>query len=262
MSTTIDPRFQVLETAAPIQVLERPPAQAELAIGGMTCASCVARIERKLGKLAGVQSASVNLATERASVAYDPAQVSPAQLISTVEAAGYGAAPAVERAEAREDEEATHRKALVGRQRTLLLGAVFSALVLVLAMAPGLMNFPSSGSHNYLLALLALPVWAYVGKGFHRGALLNLRHGAANMDTLISLGSSVAYLYSLVVTFTGSSQPVYYDTAALIVTLIYLGKYLEAAAKGRTGDAIRRLAGLRPRVARVVRNGAERDLPI
>ena len=88
------------------------------------------------------------------------------------------------------------------------------------------------------------------------------RHGAANMDTLISLGSSVAYLYSLAVTVAGSDQPVYFDTAALIVTLIYLGKYLEAAAKGRTGEAITRLAGLQPRTARVVRNGQERDIPI
>jgi len=234
----------------------------ELSITGMTCASCVARIERKLGKLDGVEVVNVNLATERATLGYDPTRVSPAQMISAIEAAGYGAAPVEERLIAGEDEEAARRRDLAGRRRLLGLGVGLSALVLVLAMAPGLMNFPSIGSHNYLLALLALPVWAYVGKGFHRGALTNLRHGAANMDTLISLGSSVAYLYSLAVTFAGSDQPVYYDTAALIVTLIYLGKYLEAAAKGRTGDAIRRLAGLRPRVARVVRNGVERDLPI
>jgi Cu+-exporting ATPase len=237
-------------------------AQEELAITGMTCASCVARIERKLSKLEGVRAASVNLATERANVTYDPVRVSPAQLISVVEAAGYGAAPVAEQAAVGEGEEAARRRDLAGKRRTLALGAVLSAVVLVLAMAPSLMDFPTAQTHNYLLALLALPVWAYVGRGFHRGALVNLRHGGANMDTLISLGSSVAFLYSVAVTVVAPGQAVYYDTAVLIVTLIYLGKYLEAAAKGRTGEAIRRLAGLQPRTARVVRNGTERDLPL
>jgi len=237
-------------------------AEQELAITGMTCASCVARIERKLGKLPGVESAGVNLATERARVSYDPTRVSPAALISAVEAAGYGAAPVAERAATGSDEEETRASELRRRRRLLGLGVALSAAVLALAMIPSLMDFPSVRSHNYLLALLAFPVWAYVGRGFHRGALVNARHGAANMDTLISLGSSVAYLYSLAVTVAGSDQPVYFDTAALIVTLIYLGKYLEAAAKGRTGEAIKRLTGLQPRTARVVRNGQERDIPI
>ena len=241
---------------------DSPSTLAELAIGGMTCASCVARIERKLGKLDGVQSAGVNLATERASVAYDPGRVSPAQLISVVEAAGYEAAPVAEATDASEDESEARRRDLARRRRLLGLGAILSAAVLALAMIPRLMVAPTASSHNYLLALLALPVWAYVGRGFHRGALINARHGAANMDTLISLGSSIAYLYSLAVTIAGSDQPVYFDTAALIVTLIYLGKYLEAAAKGRAGEAIKRLAGLQPRTARVVRNGQERDIPI
>ena len=239
-------------------------AQQDLTISGMSCASCVARIERTLGKLAGVQSASVNLATERASVAYDPTRVKVAQLISAVEAAGYGAAPVAERA-ARDqghDEEARRRRELRRRRLTLGLGAALSALVLILAMVPPLMSFPTAQTHNYLLALLALPVWAVVGWTFHRGALITLRHGTANMDTLISLGSSVAYVYSVVATIALPGQVVYYDTAALIVTLIYLGKYLESAAKGRTGEAIKKLMGLQPRTARVVRNGQERDLPI
>ncbi|HEY8283629.1 MAG TPA: heavy metal translocating P-type ATPase [Chloroflexota bacterium] len=263
MSTTIEERKPApLGTIPPIRANDGAPARIDLAIGGMTCASCVARIERKLGKLEGVSSVNVNLATERASVAYDPSLVQPAGLISVIEAAGYGAAPAVEEAAAGEDEDEGRRRDLGRRRRLLGLGVVLSAAVMALAMIPRLMDFPTMGSHNYLLALLSLPVWAYVGRGFHRGALVNLRHGAANMDTLISLGSSVAYIYSLAVTFAGSDQPVYYDTAALIVTLIYLGKYLEAAAKGRTGEAITRLAGLQPRTARVVRNGQERDLPI
>ena len=237
-------------------------AHQELVISGMTCASCVSRIERKLGKLPGVEAVGVNLATERASVAYDPSRVQPAQLISAVEAAGYGAAPVTERVATGGDEDETRARDLDRRRLLLGLGVALSAVVLALAMVPGLMDFPTMASHNYLLALLTLPVWAYVGRGFHRGALVNARHGAANMDTLISLGSSVAYLYSLAVTVAGTDQPVYFDTAALIVTLIYLGKYLEAAAKGRTGEAITRLAGLQPRTARVVRNGQERDILI
>ena len=244
--------------AAPVDGVARQ----ELTISGMTCASCVARIERKLGRLEGVESASVNLATERASVAYDPNRVSPSQLIGAIEAAGYGAAPVMEDVAPGEDADEVRRRELGRRRRLLALGVALSAAVLALAMIPGLMAFPTMASHNYLLAGLALPVWAYVGRGFHRGALVNARHGAANMDTLISLGSSVAYLYSLGVTVAGSDQPVYFDTAALIVTLIYLGKYLEAAAKGRTGEAIARLAGLQPRTARVVRNGHERDIPM
>jgi Cu+-exporting ATPase len=260
MSTSLEqPRPAASVPTAPI---ERGSARADLTIDGMTCASCVARIERKLGKLSGVESASVNLATERAGVVYNPALISPAELISAVEAAGYGATPVVESANSGRDEDEARRRDL-GRRRLLLgLGTVLSAAVLALAMIPGLMNAPTMASHNYILALLTLPVWAYVGRGFHRGALINARHGAANMDTLISLGSSIAYLYSLAVTIAGADRPVYFDTAALIVTLIYLGKYLEAAAKGRTGEAIKRLAGLQPSTARVVRNGQERDIPV
>ncbi|HKO24021.1 MAG TPA: heavy metal translocating P-type ATPase, partial [Chloroflexota bacterium] len=248
---------------APAPRSDAGSAQVELAVEGMTCASCAARIEKKLTRLPGVAAASVNLATERASVQYDSTRVKVAQLMSAVEAAGYGAAPVAERA-ARDqghDEEARRRREL-GRRLTLGLGAALSALVLLLAMVPPLMSFPTAQTHNYLLALLALPVWAIVGWTFHRGALITLRHGTANMDTLISLGSSAAYVYSVAATIALPGQVVYYDTAALIVTLIYLGKYLESAAKGRTGEAISKLMGLQPRTARVVRNGQERDLPI
>ncbi len=256
-------------TARPLAVQATAPATTkaaaahqELSITGMTCASCMARVERKLAKLPGVLTASVNLATERAAVSYDPATTNPAQLIGAVEAAGYGASPVIEHHMEGEDGALAGTRDLTHRRRLLALGIILSAVVVAVATLPGLENVPTTRSHYYLLALLALPVWLYVGWAFHRGAMLNLRHGAANMDTLISLGSSAAYLYSLVVTVTGATQAVYFDTAALIVTFIYLGKYLEAAAKSRTGDAIRRLAGLRPRVARVLRNGQQRDLPI
>jgi len=230
----------------------------------MTCASCVARVERKLGKVEGVRSAVVNLATERATVAYDPSRVKVARLIGAVEAAGYGATSAVEDASAEDGagEETRRARALARRRTTLLTGAALCAVILILAMAPPLMMVPTVQTHNYLLALLTLPVWAIVGWSFHRGALINLRHGAANMDTLVSLGSTVAFVYSVVAMVALPGQYVYFDTAALIITLIYLGKYLEAAAKGRTGEAIKALMGLQPRTARVIRNGQERDLPI
>jgi len=252
--------------APPVPAAVATPGEAwqELAISGMTCASCVARVERKLGKVEGVRSAAVNLATERATVAYDPSRVKVARLIGAVEAAGYGATPVVEDASAEDGavEETRRARALARRRTTLLSGAALCAVILILAMAPPLMMFPTAQTHNYLLALLTLPVWAIVGWSFHRGALINLRHGTANMDTLVSLGSTVAFVYSVVAMIALPGQYVYFDTAALIITLIYLGKYLEAAAKGRTGEAIKALMGLQPRTARVIRNGQERDLPI
>jgi len=252
-----------LAAVAPLTAVVAGAMRQDLTVTGMTCASCVARIERKLSKVPGVAEASVNLATERASVTYDPAVTSPAALIGAVEAAGYGAAPVQEESVTEAADDAAARRADLRRRRlTLAAGAILSALVLALAMVPGLMDWPTMQSHNYLLAALTLPVWLGVGHNFHRGALRNARHLSANMDTLVSLGSSVAYLYSLVATVALPGQATYFDTAALIVTLIYVGKYLEAAAKGRATEAITALAGLRPRTAHVVRNRAERDVPV
>jgi Cu+-exporting ATPase len=161
-------------------------ARQELAISGMTCASCVARIERKLSKLEGVREAAVNLATERASIAYDPARVKVAHLIGAVEAAGYSAAPVAQGVATQEgmDEEVRCQRELRRRRLTLLLGIVLSAPVVLLTMVPALMTVPTAQTHNYVLALLTLPVWAYVGWNVHRGALIHLRRGAVNMDTL------------------------------------------------------------------------------
>lgn len=235
----------------------------ELNITGMTCASCVARIEKRVGRLPGIREVAVNLATERASLRFDPAVTSLAEVIAAVEAAGYGASvPEEEREEAEAADRSRRQQDLRHRQVTLVLGGVLTAVVVALTMTPALASWPAPFAHNLLLALLVLPVWGYVGATFHRGALVNLRHGAANMDTLVSLGSSVAYFYSLVAMVALPGQPVYFDTAALIVTLIYLGKYLEALAKGRSAGAIAELLHLRPRTARVIRGGRERDLPV
>lgn len=240
-----------------------------LAVEGMTCASCVRRVERSLSKVPGVAEASVNLATERATVTFAPDETTLADLIGAVEKAGYGAeevvaapAPVVtETGEYEPDAESVRRQRdLVRRRNTLLLGIALSIPVIVLSMF--FMNrFPGE---NWLLLALTVPIWAYVGWDFHRTALRVVRHFSANMDVLVSLGSTAAFLMSVVATIWPNvvGMTTFYDTTALIVTLIYLGKYLEARAKGQTGEAIKRLAGLRANVAHVVRGGRELDLPL
>ncbi|HEX6540775.1 MAG TPA: heavy metal translocating P-type ATPase [Ktedonobacterales bacterium] len=242
----------------------------EFAISGMTCASCVRRVERSLSKVPGATTANVNLATERATVTYAPGQTSVADLISAVEKAGYGAEeivaaappPAItETGEWEPDAETLRRQRdLRHRRNTLLLGIALSIPVVILSMF--FMNrFPGE---NWLLLALTTPIWAYVGWDFHRTSLRVLRHFGANMDVLVSLGSTAAFLMSVVATIWPNvvGQTTFYDTTALIVTLIYLGKYLEARAKGQTSEAIKRLAGLRAHIAHVVRDGRELELPL
>ncbi|HEX5547514.1 MAG TPA: heavy metal translocating P-type ATPase, partial [Ktedonobacterales bacterium] len=240
-----------------------------LAVEGMTCASCVRRVERSLSKVPGVAEASVNLATERATVTFAPDETTLADLIGAVEKAGYGAeevaaapAPVVTATgEYEPDAESVRRQRdLVRRRNTLVLGIALSIPVIVLSMF--FMNrFPGE---NWLLLALTTPIWAYVGWDFHRTALRVVRHFGANMDVLVSLGSTAAFLMSVVATIWPDvvGMTTFYDTTALIVTLIYLGKYLEARAKGQTSEAIKRLAGLRANVAHVVRGGRELDLPL
>ncbi len=233
-----------------------------LAIGGMTCAACVRKVEKALGKVHGVSAASVNLVTERANVTYDPASASDAQLVAAVERVGYAAGPLAPQAV--EDAAATEadRRARDLRQRRdrLVVGIALSLPILILSMF-FMSAFPGE---DWLLLALTLPVWAYVGQDFHRGALRALRHRTTNMDVLVSVGSTAALALSILGTLAPSlaGDATFYDTTALIITLIYLGKYLEARAKGQASEAIRALAALRPSVAHVIRNGRERDLPL
>ncbi|MGA7670785.1 MAG: heavy metal translocating P-type ATPase [Nitrolancea sp.] len=236
-------------------------AELDLAISGMTCASCVRRVERALGKIEGVSGAAVNLATERASVHYDPEQVSLDSLLSAVGNAGYGASVVAEPAEvfSTADEDAQRREREIGKLRRDLIGAA----VLTVPVAIGNMFFMGVTGMSYALLLLALPVWAYFGWRFHRVTLKNLRHFQFTMDTLVSVGSTAAFGYSAVATLAfGSMDNLYYDTAAVIITLILLGKFFEARAKGQTSSAIKKLMGLQPRTARVVRAGEEIDISI
>jgi len=241
------------------------------------------RIEKGLKKVRGVKDARVNFATEQATVTYDAAQTNLEQMVQEVEAIGYKAAPQVACAQEtmavgteanisaplgtpagslfQEDEQSKRKRAEIVRKRNLLiLGIVLSLPVVILSMF--FMNrFPGE---NYLLLMLTTPVWAVVGWEFHRGAIRTLRHASANMDTLISLGSTAAYIMSVVATFFPQviGGITFYDTTALIVTLIFLGKYLEARAKGQTNEAIKKLIGLQARTAHVIRAGQEVELPI
>ena len=258
------------ETNAPLS-----PAYALLAIEGMTCASCAMRIEKGLKKLPGVTESQVNLATERATVHYQPAQVGLEGILAKVAALGYQARPftpgsaSPSAAEAPAGQEAfsepspvrSSKEAEIRRKRSvLLLSAVLTVPVLLFNMLiPRI--FPGEG---LVLLLLTTPVWAIVGWEFHRRALKLARHGGANMDTLISLGSTLAYGISVVATFFPQAvgAMTFYDTTALILTLLCLGKYLEARAKKQAGEAIETLMQLRPASAHLIRGEQEIDVPL
>ena len=243
-------------------------------VTGMTCANCVATVERTLRKTEGVAEASVNFASERATVRFDPTQVREDQLreriARAIEAAGYGVVDAAPGA--LEDAEAAARRAEIADQtRKFWTGVAFALPLFLLSMARdfGLVgHWAHAPWVNWLMLVLATPVQFYVGWDYYRGGWKSLRNGSANMDVLVAMGSSVAYVYSVVVAAAltlGSSalgDHVYFETAALIITLIKLGKLLEVRAKGETSAAIRELMGLRAKTARVLRAGAEVDVPI
>ncbi len=207
----------------------------------MTCASCVSHVGRALRRVPGVEQADVNLATERATVTH-AADLDAGALLQAVRSAGYGAE--VVRDESG-DEDARRRDADVRRKRALL---IFAAVLFFPVLALGMTPIGFAGKDWVMLALV-LPIWTVVGAEFHRGALAALRHRTTNMDTLVSLGSTAAFGYSVYATLT--MQPAYYETAAAIVTLVFVGKYLESAARGQSNRALRELLRLRPNVARV-----------
>ena len=303
-----------------------------LPVTGMTCANCVATVERSLKRANGVQAAAVNLSSERATVEFDPALVFLPDLIGRVEGAGYGVATGEadlvirrmsdasdatrleaalrklegvleahvnfvgERARVRyiptiisqgelrravtgagfeaveiggqaEDAEALARAAETSHQRHLLIvGLLFTVPLFLLSMSSDLGLLPMAWSHapwlKWVMLVLATPVQFYVGWQYYVGAVKALRNGAANMDVLVALGSSAAYFYSLPVTLGLLGGHVYFETAAVIITLIKLGKFLEARAKGHTSEAIKKLMSLRSKTARVTRDGQEIEVSI
>jgi Cu+-exporting ATPase len=226
------------------------PERIQLELEGMTCASCAARIERKLNKLEGVQAA-VNYATEEATVHYDPRRVDLDDLIRAVEAIGYGAAIPVRRERA--DEDATSALRL-----RLVVAVVITAPLTALALIPPL----QFAGWEWVALALATPVVLWSGFRFHRAAALNLRHGAATMDTLISLGTLAALSWSLVALLFFSDPETYFEVGAVTTTLVLLGRYFEARARRRSGAAIRALLELGAKEARLLRDGREFLVPV
>ncbi len=244
--------------------------EASFGVTGMTCASCVGRVERALKKVPGVLDAGVNLANERATVRYLAGEVERRDLEKAVEAADYGVA-SLREGEGGAAEDA-HQEEYRRLRRDFLLAAALTTLILVGSL-PHMLGFMipiPMGWLNLGLLALATPVQFWAGRRFYRGAWGALRHAQANMNTLVVVGTSAAYLYSATATlaprlFAGGRADVYFDTSALIITLILLGRLLEARARGRTGEAIKKLAGLRAKTARVVRGqgpGEEVDVPV
>ena len=242
--------------AAPAEGRGSGPERVTLTIGGMTCASCVVHVERALRSVEGVSAASVNLASERATVEYVPGAAGIGDMRHAVEDAGYS----VEGAAGDEyNEPPTVRE----------LGALRRKFVFSLAVAAAIMAMMALSLKVDLLFLaLATPVQFWAGKQFYVGAWGALKHRTSNMNTLIAVGTSVAYLYSAAVTlfggasvFEGEASHTYFDTSTAIIGLVLLGRYLEARAKSRASNAIRTLMGLQPSTARVVRDGSDVDVP-
>ncbi|MCB9684160.1 MAG: copper-translocating P-type ATPase [Alphaproteobacteria bacterium] len=240
-------------------VQEQPEVELiRLSVTGMTCAACSARIQKVLGRQEGVASASVNLATARASVAIRRGETDVDALIESIEAAGYGAAPAPTDAQQQAALDAAEEE----RQRRVLWMLLACAAATLPLVAP--MVLLPFGVHWMLpgavQVLLATPVLVVGGAAFHTGAVKALRAGAPNMDVLVSLGTSAAFALSLVLWWQGSHH-LYFESAAAVITLVRLGKWLEEGAKRRTTRALRALRELTPTVARVLRDGVEVEVP-
>ncbi|MGE5299886.1 MAG: heavy metal translocating P-type ATPase [Acidobacteriota bacterium] len=244
-----------------------------LPIKGMSCAVCVDAVQRALSSLDGVISASVNFATEKAAIEYFPAQVGVREFRKTVRDAGYDIVETEKGEDAVEKEQREREAAYRTLKKKVIAGALLAIPIFVLMQWDrlGVWRFlPLSRQANFILQLLIeTPVQFWIGWQFYTGAVSAARHRTTNMNTLIAVGTSAAYLYSVVATFfpsvfalKGYSPEVYFDTAATIVVLILLGRLFEARAKGQTSEAIKKLIGLQAKTARVLRGGSETDIPI
>ena len=241
--------------------------QVTLAVTGMSCANCAANIERALNKKTeGVVNAAVNFATERVNVIFDPEVLSQQGIVTAIEKAGYGALPIDTTTGADTDETVARQSEIREQTKKFLVGVGFALPLFLLSMGRdfGLLGAWSGAAWvNWLFFVLATPVQFYTGLDFYSGGWNSLRNKSANMDVLVAMGSSVAYFYSLaVMLFPFLGDHVYFETAAVIITLIKLGKLLEARTKGRTGSAIRKLAGLRPKTATILKNNRETTIDL
>jgi len=241
-------------------------AHVTIPLTGMTCANCAMNIERALKKkIPGVLDVQVNFAFEQASVSYVPSMTDVEEMIATIETAGYGAVRP-DGADGEDAELKARNLEIRDQTRKFLVGVVFAAPLFLLSMGRdfGLLG---AWSHepwvNWLFLALATPVQFYTGWDYYVGGFKSLKNGSANMDVLVAMGSSVAYFYSLALLFYPFlGKHVYFETSAVIITLIKLGKMLESRTKGRTGGAIRKLMGLRPKTAAILVDGKEEAIPL
>jgi Cu+-exporting ATPase len=228
-------------------------------VSGMTCASCVARVEEALSSVPGVISANVNLASEKATVEYVEG-TDVVDMRRAVEEAGYGLGS---EAATLEDVTTAAQREIRALRNRVIFAAVLAAVIMALSFVPGFPGKP------YLLWALATPVQFWTGWRFYKGMWGALRHRTADMNTLIAVGTSAAYLYSVVAvlfpglfTTAGIEPALYFDTAAVIIALILLGRFLEARARGQTSEAIKKLIGLKPKTATVIRDGKELQMSV
>ncbi len=273
------------DAATPAPAAAAATSTITLGLIGMTCSSCSAVIEKTLKRVAGVQSANVNLAMETGTVIFDPTVVGIEALIGAVKGAGYDAVLRVETGtssdEPAEDVQRAAQAAHTKHEQRLFVFALVLSLPMGLMMLPGVMDALTVRVATFLAGTigggwdpmmvgkyigfaLATPVQFVCGWQFYRGFWHALKRRSGNMDTLIAIGTSSAYFYSIAATFVPSLQaePVFFETSAFLLTFVILGKLLEARAKGRTGDAIKKLMGLAAKTARVVRGGEEIDVPV
>lgn len=238
-----------------------------LPVTGMTCTNCAANIERTLNKkVPGVVSASVNFASEKLTVAYIPSETSMDTIVDAVKKIGFDVIIAGDNEDEENVEEIVREKEIRNQTRKFMVGVIFALPLFIISMSRDF-GLIGTWSHapwmNWFFFLLATPVQFYTGLDYYIGAYKNLKNKTANMDVLIALGSSVAYFYSLaIVLLPGLSGHVYFETAAVIITLIKFGKLLEARTKGKTGGAIKKLIGLVPKTAFVIKNGNETQISI
>lgn len=242
----------------------------DLQLVGMTCAACALKIEKTLNKLPGVSTANVNFAMETAHVEYNPVEVSVSDMQKRVEKLGYKAVPKQE-----QGDPAEHRQQDLSKQKRKLLISAILSFPLLWAMVSHFsftswIWLPDLFMNPWFQLILATPVQFYIGKQFYIGAYKALRNGSANMDVLVSLGTSAAFFYSLYLTIVwavdgGSAHhgpEMYYETSAVLITLVLMGKLFESLAKGRTSEAIKSLMGLQAKTALVVRDGEELSIPV
>ena len=263
-------KYEIIPREESVPRHEVQKHEVELKIGGMSCAACQSVVEKALGQVDGVMDASVNLATERAKVIHLAGATRVADLVEAVERSGYQATAAGKGLETAETVQ-TRTKSSKGRLSLFWWGFAFTLPLFVISMGRDF-GLPREWSGvpwvNWLLLALATPVQFYVGWGFYRGAARSIRNAAANMDVLVALGSSTAYFFSLAVLLfqafesTALGTHTYFETAAVIVTLVKLGKILEERATRKTREALTRLFDLRPPTARVMRDGAEMEVAL